>query len=69
LVEEVIALPLHDYLPAVGWQEKASRVLEDMLQAVLSKLLDEFLAACIKEPGNTRIHQPAPQDDERRLGF
>ena len=33
LIEEVIASHPADYLPADGWQEKASRVLEEMLPA------------------------------------
>ena len=69
LIEEVIAAHPHDYLPADGWQEKASTELADMLPAALSKLLDEFLAVRIEEQNNTKIHQPAPAEDERRLGF
>jgi hypothetical protein len=69
LIEEVIAAHPTDYLPADGWQENASKMLEDMLPAALAKLLDEFLAVRIEEQNNTRIHQPAPQEDDRRLGF
>jgi hypothetical protein len=69
LIEEVIAEHPADYLPADGWQEKASRVLEEMLPPALSKLLDEFLAVRLEEQHNSRVSQPAPQDDERRLGF
>jgi hypothetical protein len=69
LIEEVIAEHPTDYLPADGWQEKASRVLEEMLPPALSKLLDEFLAVRMEEQHNTKISQPAAQDDERRLGF
>jgi len=69
LIEDVIAAHPNDYLPADGWQEKASKVLEDMLPAALSKLLDEFLAVRIEEQRNTQIRQPAPVEDERRLGF
>jgi len=69
LIEEVIAAHPGDYLPADGWQEKASTVLADMLPAALSTLLDEFLAVRIEEQRNTRIQQPTPQQDERRLGF
>jgi len=69
LIEEVIAAHPNDYLPADGWQEQASKVLEDMLPAALSKLLDEFLAVRIEEQHKTQIRQPAPQEDERRLGF
>ena len=69
LIEEVIAAHPNDYLPADGWQDNASTVLADMLPAALSKLLDEFLAVRIEEQNNTQIHQPAPQADDRRLGF
>jgi hypothetical protein len=69
LIEEVIAAHPNDYLPADGWQEKASTQLADMLPAALSKLLDEFLAVRIEEQHNTQIHQPAPIEDARRLGF
>ena len=69
LIEEVIAAHPNDYLPADGWQEKASTELADMLPAALSKLLDEFLAVRIEEQHNTQIRQPAPAEDERRLGF
>jgi len=69
LIEEVIAAHPKDYLPADGWQEKASTELADMLPAALSKLLDEFLAVRIEEQHNTQIRQPAPAEDERRLGF
>ena len=69
LIEEVIATHPADYLPADGWQEKASRVLEDMMPEAFSKLLDEFLAVRIEENNNTQIHQPSPREDERRLGF
>ncbi len=69
LIEEVIATHPADYLPSDGWQEKASKVLEEMLPPALSKLLDEFLAVRMEEQHNTKISQPAPQDDERRLGF
>ena len=69
LIGEVIAAHPNDYLPADGWQEKASEALQDMLPAALSKLLDEFLAVRIEEQKKIRIHQPAPVDDDRRLGF
>jgi hypothetical protein len=69
LIEEVITNHPADYLPADGWQEKASRVLEEMLPTALSKLLDEFLAVRMEEQHSTKISQPAAQDDERRLGF
>ncbi len=69
LIEEIIAAHPTDYLPADGWQVKASAVLESMLPAALSKLLDEFLAVRIEEQHNTQIHQPAGREDERRLGF
>ncbi len=68
LIEEVIASHPNEYLPADGWQEKASKVLEDMLPAALARLLDEFLAVRI-ENQNTKVSQPEPQMDDRRLGF
>jgi len=68
LIEEVIASHPADYLPADGWQEKASKALEEMLPPALSKLLDEFLAVRL-ENQEARVSQPAPQDDDRRLGF
>ena len=68
LIEEVIATHPADYLPADGWQEKASKALEEMLPPALSKLLDEFLAVRL-ENQEARVSQPAPQDDDRRLGF
>jgi hypothetical protein len=69
LIEEVIAAHPNDYLPADGWQEKASKVLEDMLPSALAKLLDEFLGVRMETMQDTRIAQPTPQEDERRLGF
>lgn len=68
LIEEVIIAHPNDYLPADGWQEKASRVLENMLPGALSRLLDEFLAVRM-ENQEARVSQPAKQEDERRLGF
>jgi hypothetical protein len=68
LIEEVIASHPDDYLPADGWQEKASKALEEMLPPALSKLLDEFLAVRL-ENQEARVSQPVPQDDDRRLGF
>jgi hypothetical protein len=68
LICEVIANHPDDYLPADGWQEKASKVLEEMLPPALSRLLDEFLAVRL-ENQNTQVKQPAPQVDDRRLGF
>lgn len=68
LIEEVIASHPEDYLPADGWQEKASKALEEMLPPALSKLLDEFLAVRL-ENQEARVSQPAPLDDDRRLGF
>jgi len=68
LIEEVIASHPEDYLPADGWQEKASKALEEMLPPALSKLLDEFLAVRL-ENQEARVSQPTPQDDDRRLGF
>jgi hypothetical protein len=69
LIEEVIASHPIDYLPADGWQEKASKVLKEMLPEAISKLLDEALAVRMEKQQNTRVSQPAPQADERRLGF
>jgi hypothetical protein len=40
-----------------------------MLPRNLSHLLDEFLAVWLEEQNNTQIRQPAPVEDERRLGF
>ncbi|MBI3340110.1 MAG: TraM recognition domain-containing protein [Chloroflexi bacterium] len=68
LIEEVIAAHPADYLPADGWQGKASKVLENMLPRALSHLLDEFLAVRM-ENQNGRVAQPPMQEDERRLGF
>jgi hypothetical protein len=68
LIGEVIAAHPIDYLPADGWQEKASRVLEEMLPPALSRLLDEFLAVRL-ENRETKISQPAEREDDRRLGF
>ncbi len=68
LIEEVIATHPADYLPADGWQGKASKALEEMLPPALSKLLDEFLAVRL-ENQEARVSQPVPQDDDRRLGF
>src|SRR5690606_23391512 len=69
LIEEVIAAHPNDYLPADGWQEKASKVTEDMLPAALAKLLDEFLGVRMEYMQYTRIVHPAHQEDERMLGF
>jgi hypothetical protein len=68
LIQEVIADNPADYLPADGWQDKASKVLEEMLPAALSKLLDEFLAVRL-ENQNTKVTRPPSQVDDRRLGF
>ena len=68
LIEEVIANHPADYLPADGWQEKASRVLQEMLPPALSGLLDEFLAVRL-ENQNAKVRQPASQIDDRRIGF
>jgi hypothetical protein len=69
LIGEVIAAHPTDYLPADGWQEKASIALQDMLPHTLSKLLDEFLGVRLEETHNTQIQQPSPGEDDRRLGF
>ncbi len=68
LIEEVIAGHPTDYLPADGWQEKASRVLEDLLPAAQARLLDEFLGVRMANQ-DAKVSQPAPQADDRRLGF
>jgi len=39
-----------------------------MLPVSLSKLLDEFLAVRMENQAS-KVSQPAPQDDDRRLGF
>jgi hypothetical protein len=68
LIEEVIVNHPTDYFPADGWQEKASRVLQEMLPAALSKLLDEFLAVRL-ENQNAKVARPVSPVDERRIGF
>jgi hypothetical protein len=68
LIQEVIANHPADYLPADGWQERASNVLEQVLPASLARLLDEFLAVRLANQ-NTKVTQPASQKDDRRLGF
>ena len=68
LIQEVIANHPADYLPADGWQERASKVLEKMLPQSLARLLDEFLAVRLAKQ-NSKVTQPASEDDDRRLGF
>jgi len=68
LIGEVIASHPTDYLPADGWQEKASKVLANMLPPAAAELLDEFLAVK-REKGDGQINQPDPLLDGRRLGF
>jgi len=68
LIEEVIASHPTDYLPADGWQERASRVLGNMLPPAAAELLDEFLAVK-RMKQNENVSQPQPLQDERRLGF
>jgi hypothetical protein len=68
LIQEVIANHPADYLPADGWQENASRVLQNMMPPVLASLLDEFLAARLDKQ-EAILAQPAPRPDDRRLGF
>jgi hypothetical protein len=68
LIQEVIDSHPTEYLPGDGWQEKASRVLEEMLPAALSRLLDEFLAVRLANQ-DAKVTQPPPQVDDRRLGF
>lgn len=68
LMQEVFAAHPGDYLPLDGWQEKASRVLQNMLPRALASLLDEFLSTrqARQEAGVT---QPEPAEDPLRLGF
>jgi len=68
LIEEVIASHPIDYLPADGWQEKASKVLETMLPAAQAKLLDEFLGVRMANQ-EAKVSQPPPLSDDRHLGF
>jgi hypothetical protein len=68
LIQEVIANHPGDYLPADGWQEKASRVLQNMMPPALASLLDEFLAARLAKQDSVVV-QPVPQADDLRLGF
>jgi TraM recognition site of TraD and TraG len=68
LIQEIVANHSDDYLPAHGWQEKASEVLEEMLPTALSKLLDEFLAVRL-ENQDVKVTQPVSQVDDRRIGF
>lgn len=68
LIQEVIANHPGEYLPADGWQEKASRVLQNMMPPSLASLLDEFLAARLDKQ-DAPVSQPAPRPDDLRLGF
>jgi hypothetical protein len=68
LIQDVIENHSADYWPGDGWQEKASRVLEEMLPANLSRLLDEFLAVRL-ENQEVKVTQPVKRVDDRRLGF
>ena len=68
LIQEVIDNHPGDYLPVDGWQDKASKVLQKILPESLSRILDEFLAVRL-ENQNTKVTQPALQDNDRRLGF
>ncbi|MBI5962250.1 MAG: type IV secretory system conjugative DNA transfer family protein [Chloroflexi bacterium] len=68
LIEEVIAGHRAEYLPIDGWQERASRVLKNMLPKALSDLLEEFLAERMKNQ-ESGVNQPDPPADELRLGF
>ncbi len=68
LIQEVIANHPADYLPADGWQEKASRVLQNMMPPMLASLLDEFLAARLDKQ-EAPVGQPASHEDDLRLGF
>jgi hypothetical protein len=68
LIEEVIASHPAEYLPADGWQEKASRILQAMMPPALASLLDEFLSARMNRQA-AGVSQPPAPPDERRLGF
>ncbi|MFZ5821193.1 MAG: type IV secretory system conjugative DNA transfer family protein [Chloroflexota bacterium] len=68
LIEEVIASHPAEYLPADGWQEKASRILQAMMPPALASLLDELLSARIVHQ-TKKVTQPDSPPDERRLGF
>jgi len=68
LIREVIESHPGEYLPADGWQEKASRVLQASLPPALSGLLDEFLAARL-ERQDMGVTQPEPVRDKYNLGF
>ncbi|MFZ5903212.1 MAG: type IV secretory system conjugative DNA transfer family protein [Chloroflexota bacterium] len=68
LMQEVFDSHPAEYLPLEGWQEKASRVLQNMMPPALASLLDEFLSARLARQG-TIVSQPETQTDDRRLGF
>ncbi|MBK8420314.1 type IV secretion system DNA-binding domain-containing protein [Candidatus Villigracilis saccharophilus] len=68
LIEEVIAEHQADYQPIDGWQERASRVLRNMLPKALADLLEEFLGARM-ERQSTRVSQPEPPADPLNLGL
>ena len=68
LIEEVIASHPAEYVPADGWQEKASRILQTMMPPALASLLDEFLSARMNRQ-TAGVAQPPAPPDERRLGF
>jgi len=68
LMQEVFANHPQDYLPLDGWQEKASRVLQNMMPPAMSSLLDEFLSARLNRQ-EMGVSQPAPADDPLHLGF
>jgi hypothetical protein len=68
LMQKVFANHPQDYLPLDGWQEKASRVLQNMMAPPLASLLDEFLSARLNRQ-EAGVSQPVPADDPLHLGF
>jgi len=68
LIGQVIAQHPADYQPIDGWQERASRVLRDMLPRALADLLEEFLGTRI-ENQRSRVSQPDPPVDPLHLGL
>ncbi|MBK7452240.1 MAG: type IV secretory system conjugative DNA transfer family protein [Anaerolineales bacterium] len=68
LIEQVIAEHPADYLPIDGWQERASRVLRNMLPRALADLLEEFLGTRM-EHQRSRVSQPEPPADPLNLGL
>lgn len=68
LMQKVFANHPQDYLPLDGWQEKASRVLQNMMAPPLASLLDEFLSARLNRQ-EAGVSQPVTADDPLHLGF